>query len=49
MSKLLIQELLEYFYYKQYEHDYYPCYDMHTEMDVCGNQDKSIIIVDMLN
>ena len=45
LSKSVIQELLEYFYYHQYEHDYYPMYDMHTEFDMEGNEYKCMFII----
>ena len=35
--KNVLHELLNYFYYKQYEHEYYPCYDRIQEIDEEGN------------
>lgn len=46
LEKSVIQELLEYFYYHQYEHeDYYPCYDMLPDYDEYGNEYNCIYIV----
>ena len=45
-KQTVLQELLEYFYYHQYEHEYYPAYDMVTEYDYNGNKYNMMLRVD---
>ena len=45
ITKTVTQELLEYFYYHQYQHNYYPCYDLVKDMDMQGNEYNCIYIV----
>ena len=34
LKKQIISDLMEYFYYHQYQFDYYPSYDRWSEVDV---------------
>ena len=43
ITKTVTQELLEYFYYHQYQHN--PCYDLVKDMDMQGNEYNCIYIV----
>jgi hypothetical protein len=37
MDKIVINELLEYFYFNQYKYSYYPSYDRWNEYDFDGD------------